>query len=175
MFGMFFTGSLYLRRVVGYDALQIGLAFMPTTLLMGGLSIRYSERLITRFGARATLTPGLVLMALGLLLFGRSPVRASYLADVLPTLVLLGAGVGVSFAALMTLAMSGAAPSEAGLASGLVNTTAQVGGALGLAVLNPLATTRTHHLLAHGGDTASALTAGYHLAYLAAPTAPLPH
>ncbi len=168
MFGMFFTGSLYLRRVLGYDALQIGLAFMPTTLLMGGLSIRYSERLITRFGARGTLIPGLVLMAAGLLLFTRSPVHASYVTDVLPTLLLLGAGVGVSFAALMTLAMSGAAPSEAGLASGLVNTTAQVGGALGLAVLNTLAATRTHHLLAHGTSTAGALTGGYHLAYLVA-------
>ncbi len=168
MFGMFFTGSLYLRRVLGYDALQIGLAFMPTTLLMGGLSIRYSERLITRFGPRSTLIPGLVLMAAGLLLFTRSPVHASYLTDVLPTLVLLGAGVGVSFAALMTLAMSSAAPSEAGLASGLVNTTAQVGGALGLAVLNTLAATRSHHLLAHGTSLASALTSGYHLAYLLA-------
>ncbi len=168
MFGMFFTGSLYLRRVLGYDALQIGLAFMPTTLLMGGLSIRYSERLITRFGARTTLIPGLVLMALGLLLFTRSPVHASYVTDVLPTLLLLGAGVGVSFAALMTLAMSGAAPSEAGLASGLVNTTAQVGGALGLALLNTLAATRTHHLLAQGKSAAGALTGGYHLAYLVA-------
>jgi hypothetical protein len=93
-------------------------------------------------------------------------VHGSYVTDVLPTLVLLGIGVGLSFAALMTLAMSGATPSEAGLASGLVNTTAQVGGALGLAVLNTLAATRTHHLLAHGISNASALTSGYHLAYL---------
>jgi EmrB/QacA subfamily drug resistance transporter len=168
MFGLFFTGSLYLRRVLGYDALQIGLAFMPTTLIMGTLSMRYSEVLITRFGARRALLPGLVVMAAGLLLFVRTPVHGSYLTDVLPTLVLLGIGVGLSFAALMTLAMSGAAPSEAGLASGLVNTTAQVGGALGLAVLNTLAATRTHHLVTHGVSTASALTSGYHLAYLVA-------
>jgi EmrB/QacA subfamily drug resistance transporter len=166
MFGLFFTGSLYLRRVLGYDPLQIGLAFLPTTLIMGTLSMRYSEVLITRFGARRTLLPGLVVMAAGLLLFTRTPVHGSYVTDVLPTLVLLGIGVGLSFAALMTLAMSGATPSEAGLASGLVNTTAQVGGALGLAVLNTLAATRTHHLLAHGISNASALTSGYHLAYL---------
>ncbi len=168
MFGMFFTGSLYLRRVLGYDALEIGLAFLPTTLIMGTLSMRYSEVLITRFGARRALLPGLVVMAAGLLLFTRAPVHGSYVTDVLPTLVLLGIGVGVSFASLMTLAMSGATPSEAGLASGLVNTTAQVGGALGLAVLNTLAATRTHHLVAHGTSNAAALTSGYHLAYLVA-------
>ncbi|TMM00624.1 MAG: DHA2 family efflux MFS transporter permease subunit [Actinobacteria bacterium] len=168
MFGMFFIGSLYLRRVLGYGALEVGLAFMPTTLIMGMLSVRYSERLITRYGARTTLIPGLVLMAAGLLLFTRTPIRGSYVTDVLPTLVLLGIGVGLSFAALMTLAMSGATASDAGLASGLVNTTAQVGGALGLAVLNTLAATRTHGLLVHGAGTASALTAGYHRAYLIA-------
>jgi EmrB/QacA subfamily drug resistance transporter len=168
MFGMFFIGSLYLRQVLGYGALEVGLAFLPTTLIMGTLSVRYSERLITRYGARTTLIPGLLLMAAGLILFTRTPIRGSYLSDVLPTLVLLGAGVGMSFAALMTLAMSGATPSDAGLASGLVNTTAQVGGALGLAVLNTLAATRSHGLLAHGAGTASALTAGYHRAYLIA-------
>jgi MFS family permease len=168
MFGMFFIGSLYLRQVLGYGALEVGLAFMPTTLIMGALSVRYSERLITRYGPRTTLIPGLVLMAVGLVLFTRTPINGRYLPDVLPTLVLLGAGVGLSVAALMTLAMSGATPSDAGLASGLVNTTAQVGGALGLAVLNTLAATRTHGLLVHGAGTASALTAGYHRAYLIA-------
>jgi EmrB/QacA subfamily drug resistance transporter len=168
MFGMFFAGSLYMRKVLGYGALEVGLAFMPTTLIMGGLSVRYSERLITTFGARATLLPGLALMAAGLLLFARVPVHASYVVDVLPTLVLLGAGVGISFAALMTLAMSGAGPSDAGLASGLVNTTAQVGGALGLAVLSTVAATRTHDLIARGVGAPAALTSGYHLAYLIA-------
>lgn len=141
---------------------------MPTTLIMGMLSVRYSERLITRYGARTTLIPGLVLMAVGLALLTRIPIKGSYVSDVLPTLVVIGAGVGLSYAALMTLAMSGATPSDAGLSSGLVNTTAQVGGALGLAVLNTLAATRTHDLLAHGAGTASALTAGYHRAYLIA-------
>ena len=168
MFGMFFLGTLYLRRVLGYDALQIGLAFLPTTVVMGTLSLRYSERLIMRFGPRGILLPGLVLIAAGLLLFTRVPVHGSYLADVLPTLLLLGAGIGVSFAALMTLAMSGVTPAEAGLASGLVNTTAQVGGALGLAVLATLAATRTHTLVVHGHAAASALTGGYRMGFLVA-------
>jgi EmrB/QacA subfamily drug resistance transporter len=168
MFGMFFLGTLYLRRVLGYDALTIGLAFLPTTLVMGTLSLRYSERLIMRFGPRGILLPGLTLVAAGLALFTRAPVHGNYLTDVLPTLVLLGTGVGVSFAALMTLAMSGTTPSDAGLASGLANTTAQVGGALGLAVLATLAATRTSHLLAGGHSTATALTSGYRLGFLVA-------
>jgi EmrB/QacA subfamily drug resistance transporter len=161
MFGVFFLGSLYLQRVLGYSALGIGLAFVPTTLLMGGLSLRYTERLVTRFGARATLRPGLVLIALGMLWFARAPVHASYAVDVMPAMIMIGIGCGTCFPALMTLSMSGATPSDAGLASGLVNTTVQVGGALGLAVL---ATVAAHH--AHGSTTAVALTGGYHLAFL---------
>ncbi len=169
MFGIFFLGSLYLQRVRGYDALEIGLAFLPTTLVMGTLSLRYSERLVMRFGARRTLLPGLILIAAGLLLFTRVPAHGGdYASDVLPTLVLLGAGAGVSFPALMTLAMSGVGQTEAGLASGLVNTTAQVGGALGLAVLATLAATRTHTLLSRGHGTAAALTGGYRLGFLIA-------
>ena len=168
MFGMFFLGSLYLQRVLGYDALEIGLAFLPTTLVMGTLSLKYSQRLTMRFGARTTLIPGLVLVALGLALFTQVPVHGSYVVHVLPSLLLLGTGVGVAFPALMTLAMSGAAPSEAGLASGLVNTTAQVGGALGLAVVATLAATRTNGRLADGVSTAAALTDGYRLAFLIA-------
>jgi EmrB/QacA subfamily drug resistance transporter len=165
MFGLFFMGALYLQKVRGYDALQTGLAFLPTTLVMGALSLRYSERLIMRFGARRTLLPGLVLVAVGLVLFTRVPVHASYARDVLPTMILLGAGVGAAFPALMKLAMSGATPRDAGLASGLVNTTVQVGGALGLAVLATLAATQTKHELAHGSSTAAALTSGYHVAF----------
>jgi MFS family permease len=165
MFGMFFLGALYLQRVLGYDALEIGLAFLPVTIAMGTLSLRYSERLTMRFGARATLLPGLALIGAGLALFARVPVHASYLADVLPSMIVLGIGAGVSFPALMTLAMSGATESDAGLASGLVNTTVQVGGAVGLAVLATLAATRTDGLLRHGQSTAAALTGGYRLAF----------
>jgi EmrB/QacA subfamily drug resistance transporter len=166
MFGMFFMGALYLQRVLGYDALETGLAFLPTTLIIGGLSIGYAERLIMRFGARGSLIPGLVLIGAGLLLFTRAPVAGSYVEHVLPVMVLLGAGAGLSFPALMTLSMSGATESDAGLASGLVNTTLQVGGALGLAVLATTATTRTGHLRHAGDSAAAALNGGFHLAYV---------
>jgi MFS family permease len=163
---MFFMGALYLEQVLGYDPLQIGLAFLPATIVMGILSLRYSERLIMRFGARTTLLPGMVLVAAGLALFTQAPVDGSYVRNVLPVMLLLGFGIGASFPALMTLAMSGATNEDAGLASGLVNTTAQVGGALGLAVLATLSTTRSDNLIEDGQATASALTSGYHLAFL---------
>ena len=166
MFGMFFLGSLYMQRVLGYSPLEIGFAFLPATLIMGTLSVRYSERLITRFGARTTLIPGLALIAAGLGLFALAPVDGDYVTHVLPVMILLGFGIGLSFPPLMTLAMSGAAPQEAGLASGLVNTSAQVGGALGLAVLATISATRSDHLIEDGEATASALTSGYHVAFV---------
>ncbi|HEY0515959.1 MAG TPA: MFS transporter [Solirubrobacteraceae bacterium] len=165
MFGLFFLGALYLRRVLGYDALQIGLAFLPATLGMGMLSIRYTERLVMRFGARNALLAGLPLIALALALFARAPVHGSYLADVFPSMTLLGIGAGLAFPALMTVAMSGATPQDAGLASGVVNTTAQVGGALGLAVLATLSASRTHALTHAGEGALTALTGGYRLAF----------
>src|SRR5204862_8077076 len=168
MFGMFFLGALYLQRVLGYDALQIGFAFLPATLVMGTLSLRFAEPIITRFGPRNALLPGLVFVGAGLALFSRAPVDGSYWRDVLPTMIVLGLGIGVSFPALMTLAMSGATQEDAGLASGLVNTSAQVGGALGLAVLATVSATRSDRLVAHGEAAASALTGGYHLAFLIA-------
>ena len=166
MFGMFFLGALYLQRVLGYDALEVGLAFLPVTVVIGTLSLGFSERLNMRFGPRATLIPALVLIGAGLLLFARTPVDGGYLVDVLPSMLLLGAGAGLAFPALMTLSMSGATPSDSGLASGLVNTSLQVGGAIGLAVVTTFATERTEGLLADGESAASALTSGYHLAYL---------
>jgi EmrB/QacA subfamily drug resistance transporter len=166
MFGMFFMGALYMEQVLGYDPLQIGFAFLPATLVMGTLSLRYSEFFITRFGARTVLLPGMVLVAAALLLFTRAPVDGKYITDILPVMLLLALGIGISFPALMTLAMSGATREDAGLASGLVNTTAQVGGALGLAVLATVSTTHTENLLAGGDSTAAALTSGYHLAFL---------
>ena len=133
---------------------------------IGVLSLGFSAKLMARFGERAVLVPGVALIAAGLLLFSRVPVDASYVTDVLPSMLLLGVGAGVSFPALMTLAMSGATPEDSGLASGLINTTMQVGGALGLAVLATLASTRTDDALASGDSTASALTDGYQLAFL---------
>jgi EmrB/QacA subfamily drug resistance transporter len=166
MFGMFFLGALYLQRILGYDALQVGLAFLPATIVMGTLSLGFSERLIMRFGPRRTLIPGVVAIAAGLLLFARTPVDGSYVIDLMPPMVLIGFGVGSAFPSLMTLAMSGATQSDSGLASGLVNTSMQVGGAIGLAVLATLATERTDSLISGGTSHDAALNSGYHLAYL---------
>jgi EmrB/QacA subfamily drug resistance transporter len=168
LFGMFFLSVLYLQRVLGYDAIETGLAFLPVSVLIGVMSLGFSARLNTRFGARATLLPGLVLLAGALALFARVPVDGSYLSDLLPSMVMFGVGAGLSFPSLMTLAMSGATRSDAGLASGLVNTSLQVGGALGLAILATLATSRTEDLLASGASTQSALTDGYQLAFIVA-------
>jgi EmrB/QacA subfamily drug resistance transporter len=168
LFGMFFLGALYLQRVLGYSPLQVGLAFLPVALGIGVLSLGFSARLITRFGAPPALLAGLALVALGLALFQRAPVHSDYLRDLLPMMLVLGVGAGLSFPALMTLAMSGATEHDAGLAAGLVNTTQQVGGALGLAVLTTLSSTRTEGLLAGGWPAASALTGGFRLAYLVA-------
>jgi MFS family permease len=165
MFGVFFLGALYLQRVLHYDAIEVGLAFLPVALGIAALSLSAAARLMFRFGAKPTLIGGLALVAAGLLLFRRAPVNAGYAVDLLPAMVLLGVGAGLVFPALMTLAMSGATPEDSGLASGLVNTTQQVGGALGLAVLATLSTTRSDSLLAHGSSNAVALTDGYHLAF----------
>jgi len=166
VFGMFFLAVLYLQRVLGYDALQTGLAFLPVSGLIGALSLGASARLSMRFGARAVLIPGLILMATGLLLFTRVPVDGSYLVDVLPVMIVLGTGAGLFFPSLTTLAMGEVEPHEAGLASGLINTSLQVGGSIGLAVLAGLATTRSQSLLDSGHSTPVALTSGYHLAFL---------
>jgi EmrB/QacA subfamily drug resistance transporter len=166
MFGMFFLGALYLQQVLGYDALEVGLAFLPATLVMGTMSLRFSGPLTLRFGPQRTLIPSLVSIGLGLLLFARTPVDGSYFLDVLPPMALVGFGAGLGFPSLMTLAMSGATPSDSGLASGLVNTSVQVGGAIGLAVLATFASARTDELRAGGESLASALNSGYHVAYL---------
>jgi EmrB/QacA subfamily drug resistance transporter len=165
MFGTFFLGSLFMQRVLGYDALEIGLSFLPTTAIMAVLSLRYADRLAMRFGARSTSIAGLGLIVVGLVLFTRVPVDADYVADLLPVMVLLGLGGGICFPAQMNMAMSTATPSDAGLASGLVNTAGQVGGALSLAVLATVSASRTASLAHQGVASASALTGGYHLAF----------
>jgi EmrB/QacA subfamily drug resistance transporter len=165
LFGMFFLGALYMQRVLGYDAIQVGLAFLPVALGIAAMSLGFAARLINRFGAKNVLVPGLVLVAIGLVLFRNVPVHASYASDLLPTMVLFGIGAGAAFPSLMTLAMSAATREDSGLASGLVNTTQQVGGALGLAVLATLATNRTHSTQVAGHNLATSLTSGYHLAF----------
>jgi EmrB/QacA subfamily drug resistance transporter len=168
LFGMFFLGALYLQGIQGYDPVEVGLAFLPVALLIGAVSLKVADRVIMRFGARRTLVAGLFSVLGGLLLFTRAPLEATYVTDVLPTMVLFGIGAGLSFPAMVSLAMSGATPEDAGLASGLVNTSQQVGGALGLAVLATLSSTRTEHRLGDGLGKAAALVDGYQLAFFVA-------
>src|SRR6478609_1618488 len=160
MLGMSFLAVLYLQRVLGYDAFTTGVSFLPISLAIGVLSLGFSARLIMRFGARIVLLPSLALMAVGLWLLGQAGVDGRYFVDVLPALLLMGIGVGLALPALMTLAMSGVAPEDSGFASGLVNTTQQVGGAFGIAILASVAANET------GGATDPAsLVAGYSAAF----------
>jgi MFS family permease len=168
MFGMFFSGVLLMQRVLGYDAIETGLAFLPVSMGIGLLSVGLSARLNLRFGERPVLLAGLALIVAGLAWLTRVPVDASYAVDLLPAMVVLGVGAGLAFPALSTLAMSGATAHDAGLASGLLNTTLQVGGAVGLAVLATLSSEETAGRLADGEGGASALTAGYTLAFTVA-------
>jgi EmrB/QacA subfamily drug resistance transporter len=168
MFAWFFLTALYLQLVLGYSPLQVGLAFLPGNLVMGAMSIGLSAKLVLRFGIRPPLTAGLLLAALGLLLLARAPVDGSFAIDVLPSMILLGLGAGMAFNPVLLAAMSDVEPTEAGLASGLVNTSFMMGGALGLAVLASLAASRSDTLLADGESQAAALTGGYHVAFLVA-------
>jgi EmrB/QacA subfamily drug resistance transporter len=163
-FGTFFIGSLYLERVLGFDALSIGLGFLPISLSIGVMSFAFAEPLITRFGPRAVLRASLTLLLVAMLWFARLPVNASYLIDVAPSLFLIGIGAGLAFPSIVGLAMSGATSDDAGLASGLVNTTRMVGGSLGLAAMASIATSRGAALSAAGADGATALTGGSQLA-----------
>jgi EmrB/QacA subfamily drug resistance transporter len=167
MFANFFLTALYLQLVLGYSPLQTGLAFLPANLIMGGLSLGVSARLVTRFGIRLPLAAGLLLAATGLALLARAPVGGHFLPDVLPASILLGIGGGTALNPLLLAATGGVRPSESGLASGLVNTCFMLGGALGLAVLADIATTRTQHLIAAAHRQLPALTSGYHAAFLA--------
>jgi len=163
-FGTFFIGSLYLERVLGFDALSIGLGFLPISLSIGVMSFAFAEPLITRFGPRAVLRASLTLLLVAMLWFARLPVNASYLVDVAPSLFLIGIGAGLAFPSIVGLAMSGATSGDAGLASGLVNTTRMVGGSLGLAAMASIATSRGTALSVAGADGATALTGGSQLA-----------
>ena len=167
MFAWFFLSALYLQRVLGYSPLEVGLAFLPTSLIMGAFSLGLSAKLVMRFGIRRPLATGLSLGALGLLLFVRAPVDGSFAPDVLPSMILLGCGAGMAFNPLLLAAMSDVAPKDAGLASGVVNTAFMMGGALGLAILASLADQRTNSLLAGGDEPLAALVGGYHVAFLA--------
>lgn len=165
MFAWFFISALYLQLVLGYSALQVGLAFLPANLIMAAFSLGLSARIVMRWGIRAPLAAGLLLAALGLALFARAPVEGTFVAHVLPGMVLLGLGAGVAFNPVLLAAMSDVAPSESGLASGVVNTAFMMGGALGLAVLASLAAAQTAHLAGTGAAAVAALNGGYRLAF----------
>jgi EmrB/QacA subfamily drug resistance transporter len=166
MFAWFFLSAQYLQLVLGYSPLEVGLAFLPANIIMGVFSVGLSARLVMRFGIRIPLATGLGLAAVGLLLFVRAPVDGSFLVDVLPSMVLLGFGAGMAFNPVLLAAMSDVAPEESGLASGVVNTAFMMGGAVGLAVLVSIASSRTDSLRAEGEGALEALTGGYHLAFL---------
>ena len=166
MFAWFFLTALYLGRVLEYSPLDVGLAFAPTSVIMGVFSLGLSAKLVMRLGIKRPLTAGLLLAAVGLVLFVRAPVGGNFEMDVLPSMILLGVGAGMAFNPLLLAAMSDVAPEEAGLASGLVNTAFMMGGALGLAVLASLAAKRTESLSASGESAKAALTGGYHLAFM---------
>src|SRR5229473_2247852 len=164
--GFFFLGSLDLERVLGYGPMAIGLAFLPVAIVMGLFSLRLSAQLINRFGPLAILVAGQLVIAVALAMLGLGPTNAGYATYLLVPLALLGLGGGLSFPSLTIIAMSETSPSDAGLASGLLNTSGQVGGALGLAVLATLAGARTLNLVESGSSSAAALAGGYHLAWL---------
>jgi EmrB/QacA subfamily drug resistance transporter len=166
MFAWFFISALYLQRVLNYSAMEVGLAFLPANIIMAVFSLGLSAKLVMRFGIRAPLSIGLLVAAVGLVLFARAPADGSFVMHVLPGMVLLGLGAGVAFNPVLLAAMSDVAPDESGLASGVVNTSFMMGGALGLAILASLAAAQTNRLAAAGADANIALNGGYRLAFL---------
>ena len=165
MFAWFFLSALYLQLVLGYSPLQVGLGFLPTNLVMAACSLGISARIVIRFGIHIPLVIGLVLAAAGLLLFARAPVDGNFMMDVLPAMLLLGIGAGIAFNPVLMAAMNDVEPSESGLASGIVNTSFMMGGALGLAVLASIAASHSDTLIALGADNRAALNGGYHAAF----------
>jgi EmrB/QacA subfamily drug resistance transporter len=163
MFGVFFFGALYLQQALGFTPFQIGLSFLPAAVTMGLTALKLSAPIVMKFGPRMTLVIGLVSVFICLLWFSRAPAQGRYVVDVLPALFFFGLGGGLAFPTMMGLAMSDATAEDAGLTSGLLSTTYQMGGAMGLAVLSAVAAARTA-----GRTTPEALTAGFSTSYLIA-------
>jgi EmrB/QacA subfamily drug resistance transporter len=166
MFAWFFISALYLQLVLGYNPMQVGLAFLPANLIMAAFSLGLSAKIVMRWGFPGPLAAGLLCAAAGLAWFARAPLDGGFLVDVLPGMVLLGVGAGIAFNPMLLGAMSDVRPQESGLASGVLNTAFMMGGALGLAVLASLAAMRTQSLAGAGVDAAAALNGGYQLAFL---------
>jgi MFS family permease len=168
MFSAFFLGALYLERVLGYDAIDTGLAFMPLTIAIAIMSMGVSARAVERFGSIPTLVAGLTGIITGLVLLASQGVHASYFPGLFFAFLALGLGAGASFLPLLTIGMADAPPRDAGLASGIINVSVQLFGAIGLATLGTIATDHTKALSANGSPLPIALTGGYHLAYVVA-------
>jgi EmrB/QacA subfamily drug resistance transporter len=166
MFAWFFLSALYLQQILGYSPLEVGLAYLPSTVIWGASSLFVSDRLVMRFGIKTPLIAGLGLMTVGLLLFARAPVDGNFVVDVLPSTIAIGLGAGIAFNPILLAAMSDVAPEQSGLASGVVNTAFMMGGAVGLAVLASVAASRTETLEASGDGALMALNGGYHVAFL---------
>jgi EmrB/QacA subfamily drug resistance transporter len=166
MFAWFFLSALYLQRVLGYSALEVGFAFLPATIIWGLSSLFLSDKLVMRFGIKTPLVGGLLLYTAVLLLFARAPVDGTFWVDILPGMLLIGIAGGITFNPILLAAMGSVEPSEAGLASGVVNTSFMMGGALGLAILASVAASRTDSLEASGNGPLAALTGGYHLSFI---------
>lgn len=165
MFAWFFIAALYLQLVLRYNPMQVGLAFLPSNLIMAVLSLGFSAKLVMRWGNRIPLAAGLALASTGLGLFALAPVDGHYVAHVLPGMILLGLGAGIAFNPVLMAAMSDVTPAESGIASGMMNTAFMMGGSLGLAVLASLAAARSSVQQAGGATPAEALNAGYHVAF----------
>jgi EmrB/QacA subfamily drug resistance transporter len=165
MFAWFFLSALYMGLVLGYTPLQVGLAFLPANIIMAILSIGLSAKLVMRFGIKKVASTGMFLVALGLLLFARAPLDGNFIIDILPSMILLGMGAGVALNPVLLAAMSDVSEKDAGLASGMVNTSFMLGGALGLAILASIASSHTLQFLALGQQQLSALNSGYHAAF----------
>ena len=166
MFSYFFFSALYLQLVLEYSPLEVGLAYLPGTVIWGVSSLFLSQRLVMRYGIKPPLLAGLGLMTLALVLLARTPVDGNWAIDILPATIALGIGAGIAFNPILLAAMSGVAPEQAGLASGVVNTSFMMGGAVGLAILASLAASRSDNQLASDVDSLVALNSGYHLAFL---------
>jgi EmrB/QacA subfamily drug resistance transporter len=165
MYASFFVGVLYLQHIRGYGVLQTGLAFLPQTIVIAAFSSGITASLVTRFGPRPPLLAGLIACGAGLVLFANAGAHAAYTTTILPALLLFGVGAGLSFMPLLAIAMAHVPSADAGMASGIVNTSLQLSAALGIAVLGTIATDRTRTLLTHGETHSSALLGGYHLAF----------
>jgi EmrB/QacA subfamily drug resistance transporter len=168
MFASFFIGVLYLQHIRGYTTLQTGFAFLPQTLALAAMSMGITARLVERFGARTPLIIGLTATGAGLVLLATVGAHSSYLAPMLPAYLLMGFGAGLAFMPLLTLAMANVPAQDAGMASGIINTSLQLSAALGVAVLGTISAGRTRSLAAHGTGHTAALLSGYHLAFAVA-------